>query len=303
MIKQFIFTTLIMGTIMNVVGQTIPTKDGQLALKIYSGQLNETVILLHGGPGVPDGLEEVAGMLSSHYRVVTFDQRGTGASTNIPGDYSVEAYISDIDAIADYLGVSDFHLFGHSWGGLYAQIYMDRRAEKVKSLFLCSPSSGTGIHWVETEKEVMQFNKSKAEGSEWMKMGWYSLKGMMGSDKAYKKLFQIVMRNYHKGFDIEEGSPDWLEKIHSDPINKTRKELKHYPLLQTFENAEIPILITYGEGDIYGDSKQQVLKRYPHGKMMTISNSGHIPWKHNPEQFEEIVTRFFDLEDNNSSGE
>ncbi len=54
-----------------------------------------------------------------------------------------------------------YHLLGHSWGGLYAQIYAQEFPEKVLSLFLSSPSSGTGYQWDETEDEVMDFNKSK----------------------------------------------------------------------------------------------------------------------------------------------
>ena len=37
------------------------------------------VILLHGGPGVPDYLAEVAEILAPRHRVIRYDQRGTPA--------------------------------------------------------------------------------------------------------------------------------------------------------------------------------------------------------------------------------
>lgn len=44
-------------------------------------------------------------------------------------------YISDIEAISNRLNITKFHLFGHSWGGLYAQIYAEEYPEKLKVCF------------------------------------------------------------------------------------------------------------------------------------------------------------------------
>ena len=100
----------------------------------------------------------------------------------------MSAYISDIDSVARFYGVSKFHLWGHSWGGLYAQIYANKNLEKLLSMFLCSPGSGTGEQWKQTEKEVMHFNKSKCTSWQWSKMGMNNLLGILGSDKGYKQL-------------------------------------------------------------------------------------------------------------------
>jgi len=60
---------------------------------------------------------------------------------------------------------------------------------------LCCPGSGTGEEWKQTEKEVMQLNRSKCSSYEWMKMGVNNLLGILGSDKAYMRLFKQVMKN------------------------------------------------------------------------------------------------------------
>ncbi len=46
----------------------------------------------------------------------------------------------------------------------------------------------------------MQSNKRIASSGEWMSMGWNSLLGMLGSDKAYRKVFKQVLVNYHKNY-------------------------------------------------------------------------------------------------------
>lgn len=264
-----------------------------LSLKTYSNNNPETIILLHGGPGVPDDMLEVVEQLKDSYCVITFEQRGVGASKCNGCTYTIEDYISDIDAISENLKVANFHLFGHSWGGLYAQIYAEVRPNKVKSLFLCSPSSGTNKTWKKTEKEVMQFNQKSTSQWEWLQMGWNSLLGMFGSDKAYQKLFKQVLKNYHKQyFEVEIGA-DFFSKIHAEPINKTIKEIVKYKPLPIYSNPSYPVMITYGDNDIYGESKNELLKRFPTAEVATIEKCGHIPWKHNPEAFNSILNSFY----------
>lgn len=99
--------------------------NGKVSLNttVYPLKNAETIMLLHGGPGVPDPMLEVARELNKKFQVITFEQRGTGNSVCPAKGYKLEDYCSDIDAIADYFQLDTFHLFGHSWGGLYAQVY------------------------------------------------------------------------------------------------------------------------------------------------------------------------------------
>lgn len=173
----------------------IDNKGDKLYSTMYSNPDRETIILLHGGPGFPSDLMEVVEMLKDNFQVITFHQRGTEKSPCASKDYSINAYLSDIESIAKFYGISKFHLWGHSWGGLYAQIYAAKHPENLLSLFLCCPGSGTNIEWKQTEKEVMQANRLKSTSWQWMKMGMDSLFGMLGSTRAYKRLFRQVMKN------------------------------------------------------------------------------------------------------------
>ena len=61
------------------VGVRIKSKGAELAVRDFGGE-GEAIMLLHGGPGVPDYLAPVADMLGPRYRAITFDQRGVGSS-------------------------------------------------------------------------------------------------------------------------------------------------------------------------------------------------------------------------------
>jgi len=275
--------------------ELIQNRNAILHTTVYSADKAETILLLHGGPGVPDDMLEVVNMLKNKYRVITFEQRGVGLSACNNCQYRIDDYIADIDAIADHYTLQTFHLFGHSWGGLYAQVYVAERPDKIKSLFLCSPSSGTNKLWKTTEKEVMLFNKKMASKKEWLSMGWNSLLGMLGSDKAYGKVFKQVLINYHSGYNEFIADEEFFAKIHSRPINKTRKEIVKYKPLTRFENPRFPIQITYGDNDIYGESKEELLRRFPAAKVDILNDCGHIPWKHNLNEFTNVIISFYTL--------
>ena len=104
----------------------IESKNSQLFTTIYPKLNAQTVILLHGGPGVPMDNSPIAEQLLQKYQVITFEQRGTGRSLAKGATYSIEEYLDDLNAIAQHFEVEKFHLFGHSWGGLYAQIYAEK---------------------------------------------------------------------------------------------------------------------------------------------------------------------------------
>ena len=275
----------------------IESRSAKLFTVIYPKQNVETVILLHGGPGVPMDFSPIAEKLSHNYQVIAFDQRGTGRSPVNGAIYSIDEYIKDIDAIAQHLGLNKFHLFGHSWGGLYAQIYAEENPHRIQSMFLSSPSSGTGEVWKQTESEVMSFNKEHSGLWGWLMMGVKSLLGMFGSDKAYQSLFKQVLENYHKEFDPSFAATDaMVENIRAEPINKTRPHIVKCQPLKDAVDYCFPIMITYGQKDIYGGSKKSIKNRFPKAAIVEFQNAGHIAWKHNNTEFVRILTDFYQLQ-------
>lgn len=57
--------------------------------------------------------------LSAKYRVLTYDQRGTGRSDRaLPEITSIEAMAQDVTALMDALGIERAHFIGHALGGM-----------------------------------------------------------------------------------------------------------------------------------------------------------------------------------------
>ena len=272
----------------------IRSGNASLGVRFYSYPGAETVILLHGGPGVPDEMTEVREILCQTKQVITFDQRGCGKVRCRSCTYTIPDYLEDINNLASHFGISRFHLFGHSWGGLYAQLYAADYPERILSLFLCSPASGCGKEiWKLTEREVFQYNRRRSTNAEWIGMGVNSLLGMLGSDRACRRLFRQVILNYHKGFGVTPPDEEKLAGINADPVNKTRRSVIRYAPLKNFGHTAYPVIITFGDQDAYGKSREFTRSRFPEARYEIISHCGHTPWKHNMTEFANILKSFY----------
>jgi class 3 adenylate cyclase len=76
-----------------------------------------------------------------YLRWIMFDKRGTGLSDPLPELPTLEERVLDVEAVMDAVGVQRAHVFGHSEGGLMAQLFAATRPERVDRLCLlcCAP--------------------------------------------------------------------------------------------------------------------------------------------------------------------
>jgi len=76
--------------------------------------------------------------LSQHFRVVRYDGRGFGLSQRRVDDFSLDARVRDIEAVADALNLDTFGLYSASAGTNAAVAYTVRHPERVRGLILAS---------------------------------------------------------------------------------------------------------------------------------------------------------------------
>ncbi len=279
----------------------IENKDAKLYTSFTPNEGKETVILLHGGPGVPEFLEPIAAFLSQQYQVLYFHQRGTLKSPCLSGNFSMQRYISDIDRIAEHFGLQQFHLFGHSWGGLYAQLYAEANPQKLQSMFCCSPASGTGWQWAKMSWEISRFMRNKTTLSGWLAVLKNTSSGLLGSSSAYRKFYTQFSICSNKGYGVSNLIQLMTEHLEARTINRTNKEILLHPVLKPQLNPGFKITITYGDDDIYyGNSPNYVIKRYPTASSFIIPGSSHFSWLHNKEEFFRIMAEHYGISYSNA---
>jgi len=282
---------------MQTISENVSVMSGNIILNvnIFPRPLSETIILLHGGPGVPDDMTEVRDWFSGHMQVINFDQRGTGMSNSSNCTFTLPEYVDDLKSISDYFHLDKFHIFGHSWGGIYAQLFAKAYPEKVLSLFLCSPASGTGRIWKMAEREIFRYNYRRSTFSEWIGMSVNTILGILGNTRAYRRLFRQLIINYHKGFNVDPPDNQRLSSIGERAGTLTRREIKRFPEIEPFGKPTYPVIITYGESDAFGKSREYLLNLFPHARKEIIPLSGHTPWKHNLPAFQKVLHSFYNI--------
>ncbi len=104
-----------------------------------AGSGTETLVLVNG---VGDDLEawapQLGDFLDAGLRVVTFDNRGVGGSSQPSGPYTSGEMADDAKSVVDAVGGGPVHLVGVSMGGVIAQEYALAYPEDLRSVVLAN---------------------------------------------------------------------------------------------------------------------------------------------------------------------
>ena len=103
----------------------------------------EPLLLVAGQATGMAGWDPVVPGLTRSFRVIRFDHRGIGASSEGGAEnYSTRAFAADTVAVLDAAGVGRAHVYGHSMGGRAAQWMAVDFPGRVASLILAATSAG-----------------------------------------------------------------------------------------------------------------------------------------------------------------
>ncbi|MBF6977687.1 prolyl aminopeptidase [Aerococcaceae bacterium zg-BR22] len=98
----------------------------------------QPVVFLHGGPGGAISENSRRFFDPQYYRIILFDQRGTGQSTPFLclENNTVLDSVADMEVIREYLDIKAWYIFGGSYGSTLALAYAIHHPERVQHLIL-----------------------------------------------------------------------------------------------------------------------------------------------------------------------
>ncbi|MFH1807022.1 MAG: prolyl aminopeptidase [Pseudomonadota bacterium] len=111
-------------------------------------------VFLHGGPGAGISPRHRQFFNPEKYRVILFDQRGSGKSRPFGSleNNTTPDLVGDIEALREMCGIDKWLVFGGSWGSTLALAYGQAHPDRVtafvlRGIFLCRDSE---IDWFMT---------------------------------------------------------------------------------------------------------------------------------------------------------
>lgn len=123
-----------------------PYRSGRLAVdhghELYfeecGNPAGKPVVFLHGGPGAGCSAKSRRFFDPARYRIVLFDQRGSGRSTPHASLIANTTWhlVADIETLREHLGIERWMVFGGSWGSTLALAYAETHPDRVSELVL-----------------------------------------------------------------------------------------------------------------------------------------------------------------------
>ncbi|EGY00434.1 proline-specific peptidase [Nitrospirillum viridazoti Y2] len=125
----------------------IPVVGGKYKVwtkKVGSGATK--VLLLHGGPGIGhEYLEAMEAFLpEAGIEMYYYDQLGVNNSDqpDDPALWTLTRYVDEVEEVRRGLGLDQFVLFGHSWGGMLGIEYALKYQQHLKGLVISNMTAG-----------------------------------------------------------------------------------------------------------------------------------------------------------------
>jgi len=178
------------------------TETGIFFRKTSTATSGDYLVLVMGyGGSLRIWPETFVKKLASTFKVITYDNRGTGLSVIPPAteDYTIELMAGDLFQVIKTLNITAHHLVGYSMGGCIAMQYAHEHQEFVKTLFLISSTAG-GALYAKPDKEVSTALANPAGTTLWDI--YMSTFGLMYSPSNFEKCMPTFKAIYEVSSEL-----------------------------------------------------------------------------------------------------
>jgi pimeloyl-ACP methyl ester carboxylesterase len=221
-----------------------------------SGDWGQPIVFLHAGSGNARMWEhQIPDFTIAGYRLIAPERRAEGNPTD------------DLEALAEHLGLAQFHLVGTAAGGIVAVDYALSFPQRLRSLVIANSVFGVQDEdYLEMARRLRPSPEFGAIPAEIRELG-----------PSYRAA-------------NPEGTRRWKElSQHSSP-QPTRNRITFAAL----ETIKIPTLLITGDADLY--TPPSVLRlfaaRFPNCESVVIPECGHSAFWEQPEAFNRAILDF-----------
>lgn len=253
------------------------------------------LLVLHGGPGAShDYLLPQMLALASDYRLIFYDQRGGGRSrTEDRSPITWQTHVGDLAALVRELSLEPLTLVGYSWGGLLALLYAiavaggfrdqgiafeaaDDTAPLPMRMVLICPAPPTSAFRAQFSEEL-----ARRQRAPWIQeeRAAIAASGLRERDPAAyaQRIFELGVAGYFA--DPARARALTPFRVIARVQQSVWESLAGYDLTAQLPLIEAPTLVLHGAHDaIPLASSSLIASALPHGALVVLDESAHVPY-------------------------
>lgn len=256
----------------------------------------ETVIVLHGGPGLNHSyFKPHFDELEKKFRVVYYDQRASGQSATPSVDsISTHFFVEDLEAVRQHLKLDRVNILAHSWGAVLFTNYAMKYPTKINKVMLVSPAMLSR----EYDQEAARNGKARGIPQDSIDRAEIMSKGNL-QVADYEKILKLSFKasafdrnnmeslNANLPGNFIDASRTLFTGLMKDPAASAN-------LYDSIMNFNFPVLIVHGQADILpASSIERMRKNLPLGSLIIFEKSGHFPFIEENKKFINLALDYF----------
>ena len=243
-------------------------------------------LLLVMGIGYDSSLWTLAQVpaLSTQFRVVLVDNRDAGRSSRATHPYRIADMADDLAGLLDALGIQRSHLLGLSMGGMIAQEFALRHADRLDRLVL----TGTGAAPARSAVDAIQIWR-------WIKAN--DATGKVFGEQQFVSLFSTAfLRNHQAVLDTAELLASNPYPMSPEAYGRQADAYVHFDALDRLGAITAPTLVVVGEQDLLTPPwvARELAEAIPGARLEVIRGAGssHVAPIERPDDFNRLVSDF-----------
>ncbi len=238
-----------------------------------SGYGSARLLVLHGWLSDKGVYDFVAPLFEqARYSVAQMDFRGYGRSRNLRGDYTIDEIADDALAFANDLGWTEFHVLGHSMGGMVLQKMALKAPARLLSGIAAAPVAASGFAMDEGTRAFFQ---SAAD-----------------DDAALTEIFNILTGKRQAKNFLEGLTQAARRATTRDAFLGYLEAWTRTNFAKEVNTIATPVLVIAGAHDGALGPKameETYLRQLKNVQMKVIDGAGHYPMLETPVEFFNIV--------------
>ncbi|MBV7504027.1 alpha/beta hydrolase [Bacillus sp. sid0103] len=206
--------------------------------------------------------------LSEHFKVIIFDNRGTGLSDKPNTPYSIEQMAEDAKCVLDSAGVDSAHVYGISMGGMIAQRLALMYPSRVRSLILGCTTSG-GANHVQPSAEVSMLMLSRGSSIATPEEMAWATTPILYSQAFIENQRELVAEDIQRRIEIPVLPYAYILQLQACLAHDTSNEI---------DQIQVPALVIHGDADklVPYQNGINLAEKIPNAEFLTIQGAGHI---------------------------